>query len=166
MLIIIYDKSSSSGLMDQNVRERRSLSPTLSIFPINPRVPRCPPPTSSSPLPQVILPLHGILPRPSIPQRLPLPAPDDSPPTPGSGTACPTLHLLRHQPRNLPSRQVVSRLSQEHAQVRIRLSRERHTAHGAFSDLPIVYDRRDLTLKGDGMALCVSKSSSPLPLAP
>jgi len=29
-------------------------------------------------------------------------------------------------------------------------------ADGAFSDLPIVNDPRDLTLKGDGMALCVS----------
>jgi len=39
-------------------------------------------------------------------------------------------------------------------------------AHDAFSDLHIVNDPSDLTLKGDGMALCVSKFYPLLFIAP
>lgn len=48
---------------------------------------------------------------PPVPQPLPVQASYDSPPTPGSRTAFQTLALLRHQPRDPPGRQVVSRLS-------------------------------------------------------
>lgn len=103
---------------------------------------------------------HGGHHRPPILERLSVQASHHPPPTPGSGAALPAVPFLRYQPRDLPGRKVVSCLSREYAQVRIRSSRQRAPAYRTFSDLPIVNDPRDLMLKDDGMALCVSKFSS------
>jgi hypothetical protein len=81
--------------------------------------------------------------------------------SPGPGDAFSTFLILCYKHRDISDRQVVPRLPRKHTKVRVGYRVQLSSFHDVPSDLPIVNDQKDLTLKGDGMALCVSTFTCP-----